>query len=664
MTKQIKICIISSQILGPGKTGGFGSMTKQLARSLAERGIDVVVATLKRTGQKRGERITDGFTIVRLSKINAIRPSTYKKINADIYHSQAPNLMSTAAMIGEPNKKHVVTCRDPRDINDWRLEFRDATWKRKLRNIPLLIFEEGPIIKYTIRNADAVACAAHWIKAKIERMYGLKQPPVFLPNIEDVPEKVPEKAPTPTVCFVGRLDGRKRPELFIELAGKFPQVTFLMVGKAEEDKRQEKLTKAASKYSNIKMLGYLDKFEDKELYEVYNTSWIIINTASREALPLTMIEAAGRGCAIVSYVDPDGFASKFGFAATTDNFADGLACLLENDRWREKGEKAHAYVFETYGQKKAVDAHIAMYEKLINSDADGVKIRRLLAQNKKDAHTISVVIPTIGRSTLSQTQEALLSQTRPPDEIIIVEDKKRRGVSWARNEGIKRSGGDLIAFTDDDCIPPKNWIEMLVGAIDRYHADGAGGTYKEADQFLHDIRMRRRIPDIEQEDIVGLVGAGGNVLYKRLWLEKCTREDGFVYDESLSVSEDWNLAWRLRNSGAKLIFIPANVLHLKKMPLVKYLPFQFGRGKGIAMLAHLQKTSRASAAVHPSKLWDESGHIGARTAFDSFLHTIVGPCDISSFSGFKYFLIFWIGEKIKAMGYLYESLKLLLIYEK
>ena len=29
-------------------------MTKQLARSLAERGIDVVVATLKITGQKRG----------------------------------------------------------------------------------------------------------------------------------------------------------------------------------------------------------------------------------------------------------------------------------------------------------------------------------------------------------------------------------------------------------------------------------------------------------------------------------------------------------------------------------------------------------------------------------------------------------------------------------
>jgi len=655
----LRICIISSQILGPGKTGGFGSMTKQLARSLAERSIDVVVATLKRTGQKKEERI-DGFTIMRLSKLEAIRPSTYKNINADIYHSQAPNLMSTAAMIGEPHKKHVVTCRDPRDVSDWWLEFRDATWKRKLRNVPLLIFEEGPIIKWTIKRADKVAYAAHWIKAKTERMYGLKMPPVFLPNIEDVPEAVPEKTLTPTVCFVGRLDGRKRPELFIGLAGKFPHVSFLMVGKAEEGARQERLLKMASKYSNMNMFGYLDKFDGKELYEIYNQSWIMVNTASREALPLTIIEAAGRGCAILSHVDPDGFASKFGFAVTKDNFAEGLASLLENDRWREKGESAHAYVLETYGKKKAIDEHIALYEKLLRSaEAREIIIQRPPAKNRKDAHTVSVVVPTVGRPTLSQTQEALLRQTRPPDEIIIVEDTERHGVSWARNEGIKRSGGDLIAFIDDDCVPPPDWIAELVSAIDRYNAAGAGGTYQENDPFLHEVRMRRQIPSTEQEDRSGLVGTGGNVMYRKSSLGLCVARDGYVFNEFFQGAkggEDGELSWRLRRYGAKLVFIPVYVIHLKRVNFWGYMRYQFNRGIGIAALYREQRRRANGVAAHKSLLWGEKQKPLTRL-FRATWHNALGPFDIKSFSKAKYFFMFWIGEKFKALGFVYALAK-------
>jgi len=76
-----------------------------------------------------------------------------------------------------------------------------------------------------------------------------------------------------------------------------------------------------------------------------------------------------------------------------------------------------------------------------------------------DRHIVSVVVPTMGRDTITFCREALAGQTRVPDEVIIVMDKDRRGPSWARNEGIRRSRGDLIAFTDDDCIPPPNWLE-------------------------------------------------------------------------------------------------------------------------------------------------------------------------------------------------------------
>lgn len=64
-----------------------------------------------------------------------------------------------------------------------------------------------------------------------------------------------------------------------------------------------------------------------------------------------------------------------------------------------------------------------------------------------DHHIISVVIPTLGRDTLARCQAALAKQTRQPDEVVVVIDEYRRGVVWARNEGIARATGDLIAVS-------------------------------------------------------------------------------------------------------------------------------------------------------------------------------------------------------------------------
>ncbi|MDP9132746.1 MAG: glycosyltransferase family 2 protein, partial [Nitrospirota bacterium] len=76
-----------------------------------------------------------------------------------------------------------------------------------------------------------------------------------------------------------------------------------------------------------------------------------------------------------------------------------------------------------------------------------------------DRHRVSVVIPSLGRDTLALCRAALTKQTRQPDEVIVAIDQHRRGVAWARNEGIARATGDLIAFADDDGIPPPDWLE-------------------------------------------------------------------------------------------------------------------------------------------------------------------------------------------------------------
>jgi glycosyltransferase involved in cell wall biosynthesis len=85
---------------------------------------------------------------------------------------------------------------------------------------------------------------------------------------------------------------------------------------------------------------------------------------------------------------------------------------------------------------------------------------------------ISVIIPTHNRaSTLPRALDSVLKQTRPADEIIVVDDgsndatatliaqdypamrylhQPNRGVSSARNLGIAHSSGDWIALLDSD----------------------------------------------------------------------------------------------------------------------------------------------------------------------------------------------------------------------
>ena len=138
-----------------------------------------------------------------------------------------------------------------------------------------------------------------------------------------------------------------------------------MAGIAEDAGWQARLESLAQPVKNLQLLGYVDKFDDPRFYEIYDDSWVFVNTASREAHPLTFFEAAGRGCAILSYVNPDNFASEFGAWANDEDFSRGLSSLLADDRWRIQGAKAHKYVVEHYRYDVAANAHLAMYSELL-----------------------------------------------------------------------------------------------------------------------------------------------------------------------------------------------------------------------------------------------------------------------------------------------------------
>ena len=155
--------------------------------------------------------------------------------------------------------------------------------------------------------------------------------------------------------------------MFLDLAEKFPHVKFIAMGKSRDIEYDEILRKKYSNLPNIEMTGFIDQFSTNEHSNILEKSWIMVNTATREALPNSFLEASAHKCAILSFVDPDGFASEFGYHAKNEDFAEGLKFLLENNRWKEQGEKGYDYVRETFEMEHAIDLHVNAYKKVLRT---------------------------------------------------------------------------------------------------------------------------------------------------------------------------------------------------------------------------------------------------------------------------------------------------------
>jgi len=124
--------------------------------------------------------------------------------------------------------------------------------------------------------------------------------------------------------------------------------------------------------------------------------------------------------------------------------------------------------------------------------------------------TVSVVIPVKDDALeLARCLRALRDQTRPADQIVVVDNGSRDasalvalaagvevvpcatpGIPAASARGYDSARGDLILRLDADCIPGREWIERMLDTFAR-HPD-AGAITGGAD-FVDGPRVARRI---------------------------------------------------------------------------------------------------------------------------------------------------------------------------
>ena len=358
----MKVCLIAVEIFAWGKFGGFGRSTRLLGRELSRRGLEVT-AVVPRRGDQESLETLDGMTIHGYPMRWPFAMSgIFERIDADVYHSQHPSIGTVLARRARPRATHIVTFRDPKEWSDWWVEFSNPSASRA-RVVLSWLSEDSPLTRSAVRRLDHHFVAAECLNPRIQRIYGFEESLRALPTPIRVPDEV-AKSPRPLVTFVGRLDRRKRPERFLRLASRFPDVSFVIVGAGQDREFERALRRDFAHLSNVDFYGFVDQFLSDELSDLLGRTWILVNTSVREGLPTSILEALAHRCAILSYVNPDRIAERFGYHAAGEDFSKGLAWLLEEDRWRDLGEDGHRYVRDSFDLDRSVDRHVEIYRQL------------------------------------------------------------------------------------------------------------------------------------------------------------------------------------------------------------------------------------------------------------------------------------------------------------
>jgi glycosyltransferase involved in cell wall biosynthesis len=360
----MRVCLIAVELFAWGKYGGYGRATRMLGRELVKRGISVCAVVPKRDGQQDVEEL-DGIQVLGFPMTAPWKARRlFEACNADIYHSQEPSLSTWLAQKAMPRRKHLVTFRDPKTARDRFIEGRYPSI-HTLKTAAAAWYEGSGLVKKAAQRADGRFVCVNGLAEKAQAVYGLTEAPALLASPIPIPDRPMRKDSRPTVCFLARWDKRKRPEFFFELAREFPQVRFIAVGRGQNQRVERELRSRYGALPNVEMRGFVDQFASDELSQILEQSWILVNTSAREGLPTSFLEAMAHRCALLSGVNPDTVAARFGYHAKEADFAEGLRRLLENDAWKAKGEAGFAYVNEHHALEKVVESHINIYRSFV-----------------------------------------------------------------------------------------------------------------------------------------------------------------------------------------------------------------------------------------------------------------------------------------------------------
>lgn len=201
-------------------------------------------------------------------------------------------------------------------------------------------------------------------------------------------------------------------------------------------------------------------------------------------------------------------------------------------------------------------------------------------------------ILVVDNNSTDDTQKIIKQFQRRFKRIRMVVNPKR-GIATSRNVALRQARGELLAFTDADCLAPRDWLFRLVrGYRKRHHQNarvvGVGGAnfppstssfYLALGMMLNtflgsrgSVQARRYSEDRPVPHL-----SCANVLYEKKEVEAI---GGF--DESFgSIIEDEDLTFRLSQEGHQFVYLAkTGVIHKMPINFSSWAKKMFTYGKG------------------------------------------------------------------------------------
>jgi cellulose synthase/poly-beta-1,6-N-acetylglucosamine synthase-like glycosyltransferase len=173
----------------------------------------------------------------------------------------------------------------------------------------------------------------------------------------------------------------------------------------------------------------------------------------------------------------------------------------------------------------------------------------------------------------------------PAGPRLVLVSQENKGLSIARNVGAAAATGEIIAYTDSDCVPDPDWLAFLVYQFVRSGFVAVGGPNfppPEPSLVPAAVAVSPGGPThVLLNDEVAEHVPGCNMAFTKKALEEL---HGFEPTYT-TAGDDVDLCWRLQNRGYAIGFSPAaTVWHYRRNTVKAYLKQQMGYGKAEALL--------------------------------------------------------------------------------
>ena len=110
------------------------------------------------------------------------------------------------------------------------------------------------------------------------------------------------------------------------------------------------------------------------------------------------------------------------------------------------------------------------------------------------------------------------------DRIVLIDLQENKGVSNARNEGLKIAKGKYITFVDSDDWVTKDFVEILYNAIEKYNTD-----FVCSDYFY-----------VKNNEVINRKGISVNLIYNKVLSEERYKREYLQHLKFISIVQVWN----------------------------------------------------------------------------------------------------------------------------